>query len=845
MYSSALESAGLYTFPNNLSKVPVGALLQADNIVISREGVAESRRGVAKTGTTLGLSGSDFIDQYFSYQNRLLVHDSTGVLSYDSDGAQTWTAFTGTFDPPASIAKIKGAESNKNFYFSTDAGIYKMDAYNAQPTTAGAVPALDGTAALAGDGSGFLGASKQCVYQVVFGYTDANGNLILGSPSQRILAVNSTAGDDDVDVTFTVPSECFVGYFYQLYRTVQTDYSATPSLNVPPGAEPQLAAQNDLSSGDISAGTVTYTDITPDELLDTFLYTNPSQEGPTQSNDRPPMANDMCLYNQMMLYADVQSRQNTQFNLISVDAPNGIQIDDTVTVNAVVFTGKATQNNASQQFEVVTSGTVSENIDQTARNLVACMNANAATTDVYAFYLSGYNDLPGKIGLEAISLSQGVFYVLSSRGGAFNPFLPVSGTTFASSNDSTPNGLAVSKVGQPEAVPFLNLVPVGGGDQPILRVKALRGVAIVIKTDGIYTVSGATPQTLSVTLLDSTIICIAPESVTLLNNSVYCMTNQGVVSITESGVTIQSRPIESDLLEVTAPQFTYFKQATAAISYESERLYILTLPTNEQDTYGTQAYCFNWVTNAWTRWPIDISAGIVNPYDNLLYLGRPDTDRTFAYQERKTYTYNDYMDDVFPVTISSVDTTGLIITITTTPDADWVGYGFAQTDAGIAIITAVDTGSKTITVDIDDSTVPGEALPWVAGAAEIEVPIPLDLMWCPQTGSYPHVLKSWGRVNFWFNGGNFQNISTGFQTDITGPTQTLAAIVTGGYGFGPFGGGAYGGTANFPQSIQTLVPVPNSQARWIQPSLSLSFPKTRFSSLGVTMSYDIISDVSG
>lgn len=831
-----------------MAKVPVGAALQADNLTANKDGVAECRRGLAAVGSNLGISLGNEITSIFSYQNRLLLSSNQGVIWYDSTGFLDFSLLGGDADIPLQNVEtlyVPGSEANKNFYIGTAGGVLKLAAYSGPVISAGVPPGLDGSAVLAGSGSGFLGSNEQCAYQIVFGYTDINGNLNLGNPSERILIVNATGGSDNVTLTFTVPQGLSTDYFYQIYRTPQTTFSTTPSLNIPPGAEPQLATQQQLTSGQISALIVTYTDITPDALLGAALYTNPSQQGALQTNDQPPLCADFCTFSQMTFYANCQTLQVATFNLISVGSPNGIQVGDTITINGIVFTGASSQNNASQEFQIVTGGTVAQNIDTTARNLIACINANAATTNVYAIYLSGYNDLPGLIELQAVNLIQGIFYVTSSRGGAFDPILPASGTGFSSSNDSTPNGIYVSKVGQPEAVPVINLIFVGGGDQPIYRVLPLRDLVVVIKSDGVFLITGTTPQTLSITLLDSTIICIAQKSCRLLNNSVYCMTNQGVVSITESGVTIQSRAIESDLLQLTTPAFSNFQSCCNATSYESERLYILSMPTNTGDTYGTQTFCYNWITNAWTHWPIDFACGLVHPFNNLLYASRPATNLNFIYQERKNYLYTDFMDDQFNVTITGIDMTGLIVSLSSTPSTSWVGYGLDQTNAGIAIITAVDTVGNTVTVDLVNSTTPNFLLPWTAGAAFIDVPIPVTLVYAPVTGGFVHYMKNWTRVNFWFNGGNFQIITAGFTSDISGPTESLSAILTGGYGFGPFGGGPYGGTSNYPQSIQTLVPVPNGQSRWIQPTLNLSFPQTRLSCLGVTVSYDIISDVSG
>jgi hypothetical protein len=854
LYASALDFAGLYTFPNPLAKVPVGACLQADNLTANKDGTGDCRRGLGFFGSALTIGPAVNINQWFAYQNALLNNDSAGGLWFDSvPTTLNWSKFTGPFLPPLNAIKMRGNEANKNFYLTSAAGILKLPAFNVQPVPSGVPSGLDGTAVLAGAGAGFLGAAEQCAYQIVFGYTDLNGNFLLGAPSQRINIINATGATDNVTLTFTVPQGLSTNYFYQVYRTVQTAYNVTPSLNVPPGAEPLLAAQQTLTAGQLAALSVTFTDITPDFLLGTPLYTNPSQQGALQTNDQPPLAADMAFFNGMMFYANTQTLQIATVNMISVGAPLGIQIGDTVTVNGIIFTGAASQNNAAQQFLVTSGGTPAANIDATARSFIACVNANAAATNVYALYLSGYNSLPGIIGFRALTFTQAAFALLSSRGTAFNPPLPPSGTSFISSNDVNPNGLYASKNDQPEAVPAVNLEFVGGGDQPIFRILPLRDRLIVLKLDGVYVVTGSTPSTLSITLLDSTIILIAPESGRLLNNSVYCMSNQGVVSITESGVTIQSRAIEEDLIKLTSPAFPNFKNICHAISYESERLYILGMPTAGTDTYATQEYCYNWVTNAWTRWTEALSSGLVNPLDNTLYVGKPKQSATgiashlYGYRERKNYDFSDFMDDQLTgISIVSVDATGLVLKLSLVPLISWIGLAVDQPNVGIAIITSVNILNSTVTVDIGNSTSPGIPIPWnLAAPVNIDEPIQVAITQTPLTAGFPHYMKDWGRVNFWFNAINFPVVQCGFASDYQGPILFPLTVSGSGYGYGPYGGGPYGGFSNYPQVIHTLVPAPAAKGHYIIPSLSMAFPQTRFSFLGVTASYEIDSDVSG
>lgn len=871
MIASALDNQGLYTFPSPLSKVPVGAALVADNTVCNRDGILDSRRGLSAFGNNLNVTTNPGpgVISIIPFQNRLIIGTQgtvAGTLYYDSDGSGNWSPFALDYSGLSENGNhIQYQEANKNMYFVSgdiagtpiSGGVYKFQSYNGEPMLAGGLPGLDGTGVLAGAGAGFLGSDFQCAYQIVFGYTDLNGNLLLGNPSEQILVVNATGSADNVTLTFTLPQGITTDWFYQIYRTPQTTYSATPSLNVPPGAEPQLATQQNITSAQIAVLSVTYTDVTPDALLGAFLYTNPSQEGSLQTNDRPPFAVSFCTFGQMMFYANTVSLDNLNFNLISVGAPNGVQIGDTITVRGIVFTAGATQSNATQIFAIVTTGTVATNIDATARNLVACINANAGSTAVYAFYTSGFNSLPGQIELQAASIQSSGFSITSSRGTAYSPVVPATGDSFISSSDSFPNAILVSKVGQPEAVPLVNIIFVGGGDQPIYRVVALRDRVIVIKSDGIFVVTGATPDALTITLLDSTIICIAPDSVRLLNNSVYMLSQQGVVAITESGVTIQSRAIEGDLLFLASQSYahvTFFNIVTAT-SYESERLYILSLPTSLGDFFPTQQFCYNWITNVWTRWTLDYEYGTVNPFDNILYVSRPATDPSFLCQERKTYTYLDYMDDVFPVTITGVDTTGLVVSISATPLTSWVGYGLEQDTIGVAIITAVDTINNTLTVDLNNSTQSqnpalktNQPLSWAMGAAEVQVPIQLNFTGVPQTAGFPHFFKDWGRVNHWFNAGGFNQILASWQSDLTGfqsPAEMIYSNSSSNYGFGPYSSGPYGGSFNFSQAIQTLVPTGIAKSRWVMPSLSIAFPGVRLSYMGSTLSYGIISDEAG
>src|SRR4029077_7061628 len=111
----------------------------------------------------------------------------------------------------------------------------------------------------------------------------------------------------------------------------------------------------------------------------------------------------------------------------SVGAPFGMQIGDTFTITdqnslvAQVYTGAAANNAAARQFKIDTSGTIAQNIDATARNLVAMINQDPANSLYYAQYITGENILPGAITLVSQNLQNPQFFVNSSRQTCWTP----------------------------------------------------------------------------------------------------------------------------------------------------------------------------------------------------------------------------------------------------------------------------------------------------------------------------------------------------------------------------------------------------------------------------------------
>ncbi len=308
-----LQLKGLYTSPNNLSAIPQGALEIADNVVIDKPNIVESRRGQAQYGTALTI-GSGQVNKVFNYASSMISHYDN-KLAYDN-GAGTWTNYSGTYEAPTSTLKMKSLEALRNFYFTTDAGIYKLDALANTPKRAGVVKALSGTYTVSGV-TGFLVADSAVAYRLIWGYKDANNNLLLGAPSQRIVAANVAGYDVDVSLSFLIPDSITVDYFYQIYRSTGTATAADE-----PDDELQLVAQGNPTAAEITAKAFTVIDSTPYSLMRATIYTAPSQEGIANSNYEPPFAVDMDIFKGSAFYANTLQKQSLTVTIISAGQPS-------------------------------------------------------------------------------------------------------------------------------------------------------------------------------------------------------------------------------------------------------------------------------------------------------------------------------------------------------------------------------------------------------------------------------------------------------------------------------------------------------------------------------------------
>lgn len=341
--------------------------------------------------------------------------------------------------------------------------------------------------------------------------------------------------------------------------------------------------------------------------------------------------------------------------IVRIIGANSIEISQAALAsNSGVNLISGYENISSKYIAISQAPTASQQVDESARSLVRVIN-NSADSLVSAFYLSGPDDVPGQILLEAKDLNQVAFYLnvnaAGSTGVEFSPNLPISGTTVISDNEVCPNRLYYSKFQQPEAVPILNYIDIGPKDKEIIRVLGLRDNLFVLKEEGIYRLSGLTAP-FTVYPFDFSTIIKAADSAVVLNNLIYVFTNQGITTVSDTGVAIISRSIEDLVIPLLTPSYTTFSTSTFALSYESDRSYYLFTVSAVADTYATQCFRYNTFTQTWTILDLEKRCGIVNNSDDLLYLGATDTN--YIEQERKSFDRTDFADREQSLTTSVI-----------------------------------------------------------------------------------------------------------------------------------------------------------------------------------------------
>lgn len=853
--------------PNSLGGVPKGSLLQAENVVVDYNGLLGVRRGIKQFGTSLaaltGNANTEIFEEFFYKGSKLIWYGDATVsntdptkfyFAYDSDGAGTWVQTTHPFPAPAYALTdtYRSVQSNNNLYLTSNKGLLKTDDPANPLRAAGGLPGLDGSAALV-DVAGFMATNTEVAYRQTWITTDANHNAQEGTPSTRVVIANNSGGDRNVQLTFTIPHGAKVTDQWVIYRSPMSASGTTE-----PSDELQQILQGFPSPTDLTNGFFTVKDSVPQSQLGTALYTNSGQQGISQANNIPPLANDVCFFFGYVIYGAATTQEKFLLSLLSAEPPFGIQVGDTFTItngaSSFTLTGSASENIALGHFKVFTGGDPGSDIVQTKQSLIHVLNRFNQTL-VYAYDATDATSattLPGDFFLQEQGIGGGVFQISSSRSTCWNPVLT---TTPSDNNSLAGGGLGqgyCSKFQEPEAVPTSNTINAGNPSFEWLRCLPLRNSVIILKADGLFQLTGTTFP-FSVTILDTGTILTAPESPAVMNNQVFAYTNQGVVAIAETGPGIISRPIENILQPLSSFQFPDFPSVTFGTAYQTDRKYLMsTISQTGQYQQATIQYVYDTITESWTTYsyPLPLWDLQESPDDHRLYATPASVAYPFVFQERKSFTRLDFADIELPATITGFS--GTTVTLTSTANVV-VGWSLAQilpatltTPArvlNLSVITSVLNATQITVADIITWDLSG------ASSTFLEQPIPIAVRYCPISGTgqqvnmpgNPGIIKNFKEVQFFFQNVEFSSVNVSFSTDFAGNTSVLPLVpISASSGWGQFQWGqvSWGGVDPFAvSSVRTYVPLYARRAHWLNLSLSLAQAMVGFTYGGCVVNY--------
>lgn len=457
-----------------------------------------------------------------------------------------------------------------------------------------------------------------------------------------------------------------------------------------------------------------------------------------------------------------------------------VTLTGTGTPTGCVF--QAVQNSSGEYlFDLEQGGLVDQQF--TAEGLVKAINRNP-NSGVWAKYISTPTDAPGRIQLIAKNFSQNIEIRASSTaaGSGFFPALPTSFGAVVSTADDLPNASYYSKVNEPEAVALLNYHLIGSQNKEIQRAFALRDSILYLKDDGIFRQNGDIAQFFQATILDNTIFVLAASSAALINNQVVLLSNQGVCLATENAVQIISRRIELPIAAVLGA--STLAANTAAVTYESERLYILrTLAPDTGSGFGRVTWVYNTLTETWTTWDTYFKNAVVGPGDKLYYI---DLDNKLR-RERKNQNKLDFCDDSYATTVLSVSSDKLSASITSASIAPAPGDVLVQSNVISKIKTATLVTGTTYTVEFWSRTnlVAAQTPTLYRG-------IEHDMVFAPFHAGKTNVRKQFAQYQVHTRDQSLTNMTLSFSNDIYGGSEEVAwnssAIAgQGGWGDLPWG----------------------------------------------------------
>lgn len=459
-------------------------------------------------------------------------------------------------------------------------------------------------------GSAFS-AGQAWAYRIVCGLKLTDGRIALGPPSERVVCIGSSTAACSGSVTaYPAPGLPYDGLpFLQVYRT-----RAVSSVT-DPGDQMFLCYETPLTYGQ----GVTLTDNLPDDLLGAELYTNATEDGVAATALPPPnFANDAAFFEKSVVLANFIPRATVRVKLLGVSTlAAGASFfnlkldnlfDSTTTVNhspqSLQFTAIAGATSPiNRQFQIASGGSAAQNTEQTARNIVACINRSP---DAY-WYTAKYDESePGTIiitclhpglsadrapylfraGVEAPTTNQ-VKVTFTSSGTGSSSFV-VTASNVATRNV---NAIAYSDVSAYDSFPGGNAEEIGPATEAIVRILPTAEVLLAVKDDSVKQLDASFAER----FYDNSLSCSQPNSFAKVNNTWIGLFTRGFVALTTSQAIAIGHLIDR---EVVAQYGNFAGSLTVDFSSAAG----VDASGNYLCVFNRRAYCYNAISKDWGLW---------------------------------------------------------------------------------------------------------------------------------------------------------------------------------------------------------------------------------------------------
>jgi hypothetical protein len=339
----------------------------------------------------------------------------------------------------------------------------------------------------------------------------------------------------------------------------------------------------------------------------------------------------------------------------------------------------------------------------------------------------------------------------------------------------SPATLRWSKPGEPEHCPPGYSQEIGASDKAIERIVPARDSLFVFKEDGVWRVSGYSPDTLQVDEFDRTMRLIHPNAVCEWGGGVAAWTNQGVVILSDGGVTEISKPI-ANVLEAAASLHlavvgSTIYQGLFLTAWHERGLLLLGVPRTASTGYAEYIYCWSQRTGAWTRWTHTSEITCAAAVGGTLYLGTNSANSSSKAVVLKSVdisTTGGAYDVSTAITISNVSGS----TITISAGSGWTpAIGDRVVRSGSLVGTVTSVASATVfTVNASDLT---------TGSATARTRSAMTVEWTVRDGGNAGAQKLFRTANVLLGSvAGLQQISSSFTTDRSQTAATSNASLT-------------------------------------------------------------------